>query len=197
MGRKCLRLFELCITGLNKRHQGTSNESKERGLVELIHRAPNIYPKAELIFGEPWSPRWAPNQIALDFGTELIDHEVWVDEEPAIVCRPQLAEAMPDARVWAQKLTLGIAECLTGIRSPQQLITLLDFHIYRAVVAQCPTSINRRGIRPNVMSVKTFTSGDETVEVCSVVKLGPRSRAFAMQLRARESKWRCSSLIVG
>jgi hypothetical protein len=67
----------------------------------------------------------------------------------------------------------------------------------RAVVAQCPTSINRQAVRPNLVSVKTFTSGAETVEVCSVVRLGPRSRAFALQLRAGESNWRCSSLIVG
>ena len=135
--------------------------------------------------------------MAIDFGTELIDHEVWTEEPAPIVIKPLGVETMPDAHIWARKLTLGIAECLTGVRSPQQLINLLDFHIYRAVVAQCPTTINRRGPRPNVMSVKTFSSSEESVEVCSVVRLGSRSRAFAMQLRARESKWRCSSLIVG
>jgi hypothetical protein len=165
--------------------------------MNLIQQAPNIYPSAELILGAPWAPRWAPNQTVIDFGTELIDHEVWVDQEESFEIPKSRELELPDVRVWAKRLTLGLAECLTGIRSPQQLITFLDFHIYRAVVAQCPTSINRQAVRPNLVSVKTFTSGAETVEVCSVVRLGPRSRAFALQLRAGESNWRCSSLIVG
>lgn len=163
----------------------------------MIRTAPNLYPQAQTVLGGTWQPSWSSSQIAIDFGVDIDEQDIWLAEEPLASASKSIDQLLPDPDVWAKTLTLGLAECFSGVRSPQQLINWLDFHIYRAVVTQCPKALNMRGTRPKIISVKTLQATNETAEVCSVVRLGNRSRAFAMQLRVKELKWRCCSLIVG
>lgn len=139
--------------------------------------------------------RW---QIALDLGQQPDTAHLETCQEPLTeLAQPVDLAGLPDPTKWARALSTGVAESLAGTRPPQQLIRWLDFHIYRALINRCPRSINPRGARPVVTSVKIFAGADNSVEACSVVRFGPRSHAFALQFRPIESKWRCCSLIIG
>jgi hypothetical protein len=170
-----------------------------KGVKLLIRKPPVLNPHAKLVIGPLDHVVGHDRQMALDLSQTPDSLEIW--QEP-IMNQPNLAAAepsalLPDPAKWARALTTGVAESLAGTRPPQQLIRLLDFHIYRALVNRCPKRVNPRAIRPVVTSVKVFSGGETSVEACSVVRFGPRSHAFAMQFRVSESKWRCCSLIIG
>jgi hypothetical protein len=125
--------------------------------------------------------------------------------------------SMPDARVWAPSLALGLAETLSGRRPVGQLSRWVDervrstlsraLHVRRpgpaesAFTSVAPSSRLESSVgsaRPvQLRSVRLQFPHPEAVEVAAHVVTGGRSSAFAFRLESLGDRWLCTALDLG
>jgi hypothetical protein len=108
---------------------------------------------------------------------------------------------LPDPAQWGRRLLIGIVETAAGKRPLQQLAALLSPSVASGLGADFERAALRR--RPHwihacaVRSVRAAEPADGVAELCATVQAGPRVRAIAMRLEARDGRWRCTRLQLG
>ena len=118
---------------------------------------------------------------------------------PALPPTPDLATT-PDAKDWSGRLVQAIVEVFVGARTAAQLspFTTLDvLHQLERWSGRLTGPAGRPAQQPRVMSVHVCEPRDRIAEVCAVVDTGPRRRAFALRLEAKDSRWTCTALELG
>ena len=118
---------------------------------------------------------------------------------PALPPTPDLAVA-PEVRDWSGRLVQAIVEVFVGARAAAQLspFTTLDvLHQLERWSGRLTSRDGRPAQQPRVVSVHVCEPRDRIAEVCAVVDTGPRRRAFALRLEAKDSRWTCTALELG
>lgn len=118
---------------------------------------------------------------------------------------------LPDAREWAHRLGLTIAEITVGLRPPTQVVRWTTPEVYavvarRALVvaernARRPLASSGRVARPRprilVRRVHVCLPADGIAEAAVVLQDGPRVRAMALRLAGYDGRWRVEALQIG
>jgi len=118
---------------------------------------------------------------------------------PALPPTPELT-AIPDVKDWSGRLVQAIVEVFVGARTAAQLspFTTLDvLHQLERWSGRLTGRDGRPPQQPRVVSVHVCEPRDRIAEVCAVVDTGPRRRAFALRLEAKNSRWTCTALELG
>lgn len=106
----------------------------------------------------------------------------------------------PDVRDWTGRLTQAIVEVFVGARPATQLspFTTLDvLHQLERWSGRLTGPGGRPAQQPRVLSVRVCEPHERVAEVCAVVDTGPRRRAFALRLEAKDARWICTALELG
>ena len=111
------------------------------------------------------------------------------------------APALPDPERWSRSLLIAVIEMAGGRRPLQQLSAMFTL----SVATGLRHDFERAGTRgrrhwthaTQVRSVHAVRTSDLAAEVSATLQAGPRVRAVALRLEAREGRWRCSKLLLG
>jgi hypothetical protein len=107
-----------------------------------------------------------------------------------------------EVRAWASRLAQGVVETLAGQRPASQLIRWTVPEVYRElehrarIVARAAPR-GARKVRPQVRSIHVCRPGPGTAEVSVHVRHGARSRALALRLERRDTRWLCTVIEFG
>lgn len=116
----------------------------------------------------------------------------------AMPVRPRAVLPRPDVRMLVQAL----CEVLSGTRSAVQLTTSVSPSVLAALRSSAEAGPWRSpeggvGPRPAVRSVHVRETSDGVLDVCAVVRRGPRHHALALRLRRRRTRWEATTVQVG
>lgn len=118
--------------------------------------------------------------------------------QPAPPARPHVALPKPDVRTLVQAL----CEVLSGTRPAVQLTALVSPSVLAALRSNAGTgpwrsSDGSTGPRPAVRSVHVQETSDGVLDICAVVRRGPRHHALALRMRRRRTRWEATTVQVG
>ncbi|MCA0335689.1 MAG: Rv3235 family protein [Actinobacteria bacterium] len=139
-----------------------------------------------------------------------------VPDEQLFGCQATSTSDLPDAREWAHRLGLAIAEIVVGLRPPTQVVRWTTPEVY-AVLARRALVVTRRAAtpalaaqpgRPGVPSARSrprilvrrvhvCLPADGVAEAAVVLQDGPRVRAMALRLGGYDGRWRVEALQIG
>jgi hypothetical protein len=115
----------------------------------------------------------------------------------ALLVRPPAALPRPDVRMLVQAL----CEVLSGTRSAVQLTASVSPSVLAALRSSADSGPWRSpegvGPRPAVRSVHVRETSDGVLDVCAVVRRGPRHHALALRMRRRRTRWEATTVQVG
>jgi len=116
----------------------------------------------------------------------------------ALPPRPPAVLPKPDVRMLVQAL----CEVLSGTRSAAQLTTSVSPSVLAALRSNVGTGPWRSpdggvGPRPAVRSVHVRETSDGVLDICAVVRRGPRHHALALRMRRRRTRWEATTVQVG
>lgn len=104
--------------------------------------------------------------------------------------------ALPDATALAHTYCRAVAEILTGFRPLAQIKDNTSAQVFEWLGEKVSglQRDRRRPLAPTVHCVRVCEPADGVVEVCAVVKHGPRARAIAARFHGIDEAWRCVQL---
>lgn len=114
---------------------------------------------------------------------------------------PDYDLALPDPSRWSRSLLVAVIEMAGGRRPLQQLSAMFTLPVATGLRHDFELAA-ARGRRhwthaAQVRSVHAVRMSERVAEVSATLQTGPRVRAVAMRLEAREGRWRCSKLLLG
>lgn len=111
------------------------------------------------------------------------------------------AADLPNPGRWARHLAQALVEVLAGARCASQLSPLASLpvleHLERATGRFGRRPGRAPAQRPTISSVRVALPHHGVAEVCAVIDTGPRRRAMALRLEARDGRWLCTALEIG
>ena len=112
--------------------------------------------------------------------------------------RPRNVVPNPDVRMLVQAL----CEVLSGTRPAVQMTTSVSPSVLAALRSNAGagpwrSSDGSVGPRPAVRSVHVRETSDGVLDVCAVVRRGPRHHALALRMRRRRTRWETTTVQVG
>jgi hypothetical protein len=118
--------------------------------------------------------------------------------QPVLPARVRAALPRPDVRMLVQAL----CEVLSGTRPAVQLTTSVSPAVLAALRASASAGPWRSadggvGPRPAVRSVHVRETSDGVLDICAVVRRGPRHHALALRMRRRRTRWEATTVQVG
>jgi len=106
---------------------------------------------------------------------------------------PPPVEPLGPDEDWVKRLTQCLVEVRAGQRSAATLVKALSPAVFTAMRMGEPDPRLSGG---RVVSVRTQPLSDDSVEVAAVVKCAERTRAVALRLQRRSTRWRVVCLLV-
>jgi hypothetical protein len=114
------------------------------------------------------------------------------------VSRPAGRGNLPDPHAFGRRLLIGVFEALGGHRTLPQLASHLSQRVYAGLLGDLERgSQTSWRTPPTIRSVRVCEPADGVAELAAVIQVGPRCRAVAARLEARDGRWRCVKLQVG
>jgi hypothetical protein len=147
----------------------------------------------------------APTLRLVPTGNETLDGpdtpmalETLLPEPTTLLERPRVLVPNPDVRMLVQ----AFCEVLSGTRPAVQLTTSVSPSVLAALrssagAAPWRSSDGGVGPRPAVRSVHVRETSDGVLDVCAVVRRGPRHHALALRMRRRRTRWETTTVQVG
>jgi hypothetical protein len=133
-----------------------------------------------------------------DAAAEPTSRNSTASSHPLLPTRPLVPLPKPDVRVLVQAL----CEVLSGTRPAVQLTTSVSPSVLAALRSSAGAGPWRSadggvGPRPAVRSVHVQETSDGVLDVCAVVRRGPRHHALALRMRRRRTRWEATTVQVG
>jgi hypothetical protein len=154
----------------------------------------------------PFSPRSTPySREPSVHGALALDscHTVRWDQEVADILQMRLPPQVAYDR-WITGFARSVVEIACGIRPVAQVRNHTSARVFddlarRAqlvarAVAQPAGQPQLQAVKPQVVSMHTYWLDPAIAEVSLVVRYGARSRAVAMRVEQRDSRWRATAL---
>ncbi len=94
---------------------------------------------------------------------------------------------------WIRGVTQSVVEVLGGHRAASTLVKHVSPVVFQALRTPNPDLRLRGG---QVLSVRTQSLGEDSIEVAAVVGCPQRTRALALRLCRRHGRWRCVCVVV-
>lgn len=109
---------------------------------------------------------------------------------------------LPDPSPLLRSLTVGLLECLAGVRDVDQLARWMSQDAYLSVAKRAALAARARSARGStaqrpvysIVSVHVASPADGVVEGTIIVSMPARTRALAMRLEGMDHRWRASSI---
>ena len=173
------------------------------GPVPLRAVADGSGPVTRLLVTRP--PAAVQGTLALDLGSLLTPADSGPPLTPELDhTRQSRVEHLRDAEVrgWAARFAQAVTESVTGLRPTTQLVRWTSHEVFRdldrrAQLVRRAAGPVRRPVRPQVRSVHVCRPSEEAAEVSVHVRHGHRSRALALRLERRDSRWVYTALEFG
>ncbi len=101
-----------------------------------------------------------------------------------------------------RNLTVGLIECLAGVREVEQLARWMTQDAFLSVAqrvslaTRARSATSRAAVRPiySIASIRHMAPADGVVEACIVVTMPARTRVLAIRLEGTDRRWRASSV---
>ncbi|RNI23196.1 Rv3235 family protein [Flexivirga caeni] len=120
--------------------------------------------------------------------------------DPEFGPQPTTAGQLPEPRAWVHRLAGALLECMTGVRSTNQIARWVSPLVRERVTARA-TIAKRRGARPLhrslVRRVHICEPDDGVVEASVVVQHDGRVRALALRLVGVDGRWLVTAMELG
>ncbi len=125
-----------------------------------------------------------------------------VDVTEYFAPQPTSTADLPDPEPLLRNLTIGLIECLAGVREVEQLARWMSQEAFLSVAQRVSLATRARSakarpaVRPTyqVLSVHHQAPADGVVEATIVVGMPARTRALAIRLEGTDHRWRASSV---
>lgn len=123
-----------------------------------------------------------------------------VEEPRPLTVPPAGSSGMPDPATWGRILLTALLESLAGRRPFRQLAGYLSPAVHNGLLATAPDQVVRQRAWARGAVVRTVHASSPAAgvaEIAAVIQTGPRARAIAARLEARDGRWRCVRLQIG
>lgn len=125
-----------------------------------------------------------------------------VDVTEFFAPQPTPTSELPDPEPLLRNLTVGLIECLAGVREVEQLARWMSQEAFLSVAqrvalaTRARSATSRPAVRPvyRVTRVRHMEPADGVVEACIVVDMPARTRVLAIRLEGTDRRWRASSV---
>ena len=125
-----------------------------------------------------------------------------VDVTEFFAPQPTPTADLPDPEPLLRNLTIGLIECLAGVREVEQLARWMSQDAFLTVAqrvslaTRARSATSRAAVRPaySIVSVRHMAPADGVVEACIVVSMPARTRVLAIRLEDTDRRWRASSV---
>lgn len=122
------------------------------------------------------------------------------DVDPQFGPQATRTHLLPEPRAWLQRMAGALLECMTGVRSTQQIARWVSPLVYERVNARSVIA-KRRGARPLhrslVRRVHLCEPDDGVIEASVMIQHDGRVRAMALRMVGVDGRWMVTAMELG